>query len=41
MEKLGFQVHALAKVSEIIDALLRAESISKEQAAAVLKYIKK
>jgi len=41
MEKLGFQVHALAKVSEIIDALLRAESISEEQAAAVLKYIKK
>jgi len=41
LEKLGFQVHSLAKVSEIVDALYRAKSISKEQADAVLNYIKK
>ncbi len=41
LEKLGYKVHVLAKISEIVDALCRAESISKEQAEAVLDYIKK
>ena len=41
LEKLGYQVHALAKISEIVDALYQSESISKEQADAVLGYVKK
>jgi orotate phosphoribosyltransferase len=41
LEKLGFQVHALAKVSDIVDALYQAKNISKTQAASVLSYIKK
>jgi orotate phosphoribosyltransferase len=41
LEKLGYQVHALAKISEIVDALRRSKSISKEQADAVLHYIRK
>ncbi len=41
LEKLGYKVHALAKISEIVDALRRSKSISKEQADAVLDYIKK
>jgi len=41
LEKLGFQVHALAKISEIVDSLCRTGSISKGQANAVLAHIKK
>ncbi len=41
LEKLGFQVHALAKISDIVHALGAAGKISKEQAKAVLDYIKK
>jgi orotate phosphoribosyltransferase len=41
LEKLGYKVHALAKVSEVVNALHEAGSISKEQAEAVLSYIKK
>ena len=41
LEKLGFQVHWLAKVSEVVDALYQAGNISKAQADAVLDYIKK
>ena len=41
LEKRGFQVHALAKISEIVHALDEAGSISKAQANAVLTYIKK
>lgn len=41
LEKLGFQVHALAKISEIVHALDESGSISKAQATAVLTYIKK
>jgi orotate phosphoribosyltransferase len=41
LEKLGYKVHALAKISEIVDSLYRTKSISKEQARAVLDYIKK
>jgi orotate phosphoribosyltransferase len=41
LETLGFKVHALAKVSEVVESLSRSESISKVQADAVLSYIKK
>lgn len=41
LEKAGYKVHALAKVSEIVDSLYRQKSVSKEQADAVLNYIKK
>jgi orotate phosphoribosyltransferase len=41
LEKMGFQVHSLAKVSDIVDILYRTKNISKTQADAVLAYIKK
>jgi orotate phosphoribosyltransferase len=41
LEKLGFKVHALAKVSEVVDALLHAGNISRAQADAELAYKKK
>ena len=41
LEKLGYKVHALAKISEIVDSLCLSKSISKEQADAVLGYVKK
>ena len=40
LEKLGYRVHALAKISEIINALLQTKKTSKEQANAILTYIK-
>ena len=41
LEKLGYCVHALAKISELVASLCHSKSISKEQAAAVLSCIKK
>jgi orotate phosphoribosyltransferase len=41
LEKLGFQVHELAKISEVVDSLYNSGSISKAHADAVLAYIKK
>lgn len=41
LEKLGYRVHALAKISEVVKSLHRSGSISKEQADAVLSYVKK
>lgn len=41
LERLGFQVHALVKVSEIVEFLSKSGSISKAQADAVLNYINK
>ena len=41
LEKAGYEVHALAKISEIADSLYQSKSISKEQLDAVLNYIKK
>jgi orotate phosphoribosyltransferase len=41
LEKLGFKVHALAKVSEVVEALCKAGSISRAQADTVLAYIRK
>ena len=40
MEKLGYQIHSLAKISEIVDSLNRLNHISKEQADKVLAYIR-
>lgn len=41
LEKLGYKVHALAKISELVNRLLESNDISEEQANAVLDYIKK
>lgn len=41
LEKAGYEVHALAKISDIVDSLYRSRSISKAQAGAVLDYIKR
>jgi len=40
LEKLGYKVHALARVSELTQRLLQDSKISKEQADAVLDYVK-
>ena len=39
LEKLGYQVHALTKISEIVDSLYKRKHISKEQADKVLDYV--
>jgi orotate phosphoribosyltransferase len=41
LEKLGYEVHALAKISELVNCLLQSGTISKKQADAVLNYIKR
>jgi orotate phosphoribosyltransferase len=41
LEKAGFQVHALVKVSEVVNALLHSSKITNAQAVTVLQYIKK
>ncbi len=41
LEKLGFQVHALANISDVVEALQKSKSISKMQAKAVLSYLGK
>jgi orotate phosphoribosyltransferase len=41
LEKLGFKVHALAMVSEVVDSLQKSGNISRAQAEAVLAYIRK
>jgi len=41
LEKSGYKVHALAKISEMVNCLLQSKSISEEQAHAVLDHIKK
>jgi uridine monophosphate synthetase len=40
LEKLGYKVHALAKISDIVDSLYAGRHISKEQADNVLNYVK-
>ena len=40
LEKLGYKVHALAKVSELVNSLYKNEHISKEQADKVLRFVK-
>ena len=39
LEKLGFKVHALAKVSEIAESLYHSKHISKKQADEVLAFV--
>ena len=41
LEKLGYKVHALARISELVECLLKSTHISKEHADAVLNYIKR
>jgi orotate phosphoribosyltransferase len=41
LENAGYKVHALTKVSEIVQSLLQNKHTSKEQADAVRDYIKK
>ncbi len=41
LEKMGYKVDALARISEIVGALMKNKSISKTQGEAVLNYIKK
>lgn len=40
LEKLGYSVHALAKITDIVTSLNHNEHISEEQANAVLYYVK-
>jgi len=40
LEKLGYTVHYLAKISDIVSSLYENNYVSKEQADAVLEYIK-
>ncbi len=40
LEKIGYQVHALAKISDIVDSLYIGNHISKDQKDKVLDYIK-
>jgi uridine monophosphate synthetase len=40
LEKLGYKVHALAKITDIVDSLYMGEHISREQADKVLDYVK-
>lgn len=41
LEKLGYKVHALAAISELVNCLYQSKAITKEQADTVLNYIKK
>jgi orotate phosphoribosyltransferase len=41
LEKLGYKVHALAKISELVNFLFSSEYISQEQRDAVLNYVRK
>ena len=40
LEKLGFKVHALANVSDLVNSLYENKHVSKEQADEVLDYVK-
>ena len=39
LEKLGYNVHSLAKITDIVNSLYREKHISKEQADKVLEYV--
>ncbi|MDH5460113.1 MAG: hypothetical protein OEW71_03650, partial [Candidatus Bathyarchaeota archaeon] len=41
IERLGYKFHALTTISELVKCLLQSSCISKEQADAVLDYIKR
>jgi len=40
LEKLGYNVHSLAKITDIVNSLYREKHISKEQADKVLEYVR-
>jgi orotate phosphoribosyltransferase len=40
LENLGYQIHALAKITDIVTSLVKHEHISNEQASNVLDYVK-
>ncbi len=40
LEKLGYEVHALAKISDIVNSLYIGKRVSKEQADKVLEYVR-
>jgi orotate phosphoribosyltransferase len=40
LEKLGYQLHALTTISELVKHLFKSSHISKEQFDAVLDYVK-
>jgi uridine monophosphate synthetase len=40
LEKLGYQVYSLAKITDIVDSLYREKHISKDIAGKVLDYVK-
>ncbi|MCW3983716.1 MAG: hypothetical protein NWE96_06940 [Candidatus Bathyarchaeota archaeon] len=40
LEKLGYNVHALAKITELVPSLYKNQRITKVQADAVLDYVK-
>ena len=41
LEKVGYKVHALAKISELVNSLLQSKNISNKHAEDVLNYIKR
>lgn len=41
LEKLGYRVHALAKISELVESLRESKHISEEQAETVLNCIRR
>ena len=41
LERMGYKVHALARVSELVKSLQSSGDISREQAETVLNYIKR
>jgi orotate phosphoribosyltransferase len=40
LEKAGYRVHALARISEIVESLLESKHVSMAQAEAVLGYVR-
>jgi orotate phosphoribosyltransferase len=40
LEKLGYRVHALVKITDIVPSLYNSKHITKQQADAVLEYVK-
>jgi orotate phosphoribosyltransferase len=41
LEEIGYKVHALATITEIVDSLYQDKHITKEQAERVLEYVKR
>jgi len=40
LERFGYKVHSLARISELVNSLQKTKSISQDQAETVLNYIK-